>query len=260
MGDRAGARALFEASVRAAASAGDEALRWSSSLRLGRILVEDGEVGEAEALMAEAIARLRPVARPRNLVWALSHYAGSLTLAGSADRALPLATEALEIARGADLEYAVAQATLELARISLDLGDDIGALGHAAGCAARFAEAGDRDAVAYALSTAAGALSRLGLTSDAAVLAAVVERIRKQLGLTGRTAEQESLQRLIEETLDPDELARLGSRADALDDAQAVALALATASSAAGAATRQPKAAAAATPRVERGASAPTRR
>ena len=198
IGDRAGARALFEAAVRTAASAGDEALRWSASLRLGRILVEDGDVGEAEALMAEAIARLRPVAQPRNLVWALSHYAGSLTLAGSADRALPLATEALEIARGADLEYAVGQATLELARISLDLGDDIGALGHAADCAARFAEAGDRDAVAYALSTAADALARLGLTSDAAVLAAVVDRIRTQLGLTGRTAEQESLRRLIE--------------------------------------------------------------
>ena len=207
IGDRAGARALFEAAVRTAASAGDEALRWSSSLRLGRILVEDGDIGEAEALMAEAIARLRPVAQPRNLVWALSHYAGSLTLAGSADRALPLATEALEIARGAALEYAVGQATLELARISLHLGDDVGALGYAADCAARFAEAGDRDAVAYALSTAADALARLGLTSDAAVLAAVVDRIRTQLGLTGRTVEQESLRGLIEGTLGPDELA-----------------------------------------------------
>ena len=254
IGDRAGARALFEAAVRTAASAGDEALRWSASLRLGRILVEDGDIGEAEALMAEAIARLRPVAQPRNLVWALSHYAGSLTLAGSADRALPLATEALEIARGADLEYAVGQATLELARISLDLGDDIGALGHAADCAARFAAAGDRDAVAYALSVAADALARLGLTSDAAVLAAFVERIRTQLGLTGRTAEQESLRRLIGETLDPDELARLGSRADALDDAQAVALALAKASSPVGAATRQAKGADGAPPRGERGA------
>ncbi len=231
MGDRAGARALFEAAARSGASAGDDALRWSASLRLGRILVEEGDVGEAETLMTEAIARLRPVARPRNLVWALSHYAGSLTLAGSADRALPLAAEALEIARGSELEYAVGQATLELARISLHLGDDVGALGHATDCAARFAEAGDRDAVAYALSTAAEALAHLGLTSDAAVLAAVVDRIRAQLGLTGRTAEQESLRTRIEEALDPDELARLGSRADTLDDAEAVALALARSSS-----------------------------
>ena len=257
MGDRTAARALFEAAARSAASARDDALRWSASLRLGRILVEDGEVGEAEALMAEAIARLRPVAQPRSLVWALSHYAGSLTLAGSADRALPVAREALEIARGAELEYAVGQATLELARTSLHLGDDIGALGHAADCAARFAEAGNRDAVAYALSTAAEALAHLGLTRDAAVLAAVVDGIRAQLGLTGRTVEQESLRRLVEEMLDPAELARLRSRAAALDDAQAVALA--TASSPVGGGTRPANATDRATPRSERSAPTPTR-
>lgn len=71
----------------------------------------------------------------------------------------------------------------------------VAAAGHGGGqivlsAAARFGEAGDRDAVAYARSAAAEALARLGFTSDAAVLAAVVERIRTQLGLAGSTAEQ----------------------------------------------------------------------
>jgi hypothetical protein len=179
--------------------------------------------------MTEAIARLRALAGPRSLAWALSHYAGSLTRAGSAERALPVAAEAREIAREADLGYAVAQATLELARISLELGDDRGALGHAADCAAGFDEAGDRDAVAYALSVAALALARLGVASDAAVLGTVVERIRAQVGLTGGTTELESLRLLLDERLDPDELARLRSHGGTLDDSRAVTLAVAAA-------------------------------
>ncbi|HUS66667.1 MAG TPA: hypothetical protein VMZ28_19150 [Kofleriaceae bacterium] len=171
------------ARLRDAVSAASPAVRARAQRVLAAFHFKRGDLAGAAATGESAIAAAREAGAPLELAFSLSNQAHYLSLAGRGDEGLPLAEEAVRVARSLDLPVAHGTALSILAACQIEVGDAAGAV-----ATLRAAVAWTRDAGWNAAAASARSSRRAG-RSRCASMALLAESL---LAL-GRLGEAEAL-------------------------------------------------------------------